>query len=376
MLYEAYDAYRHNFDRQLGDRTKTVGASEIGQCERQTFWRKFEGTKKGVERDKDYEQDWGAQVRGVVMEFAYWAPAMRQMYGNDFIYGGTEQEKFIKGYLSATPDGLLINRKYDCLKEVGVRNIKSDCITVEGKTIDPRTNLVEAKEVNIHQTQVQMGLIREQTKWKPQFACLTYTDASFWSEVDEFAIEFDPFLYKASHERAEHIMTAKNGAALMPEGWITGGKECQFCPFTEACGVERHNIPRKQATPSPQFIAEITDYAQAHNRLAVTAMKVNNGMREIQERIRQRLREKRVQRIPNVVNWYGVAAFKRYINKEIRQELINLGGDPEEFTKMSEPSDRLVIAASPAASRVVKAKRKPKKQSAKKQIAKKRKTKR
>lgn len=370
MLLEAYEDFYEVFRKDLGDRSGTVGASEIGHCARQTFWRKNEGTKKGVKRDDDFEEDWGASIRGIVMEFAFWVPALRKKHGDNLLFAGTEQNKLTKGYLSCTSDGLLINQPYDLLKHLGVKNIRSGEVAAECKTIDPRTNLVEAKEVNIYQVVTQLGLYRDCTPYKPEYGWLTYTDASFWSEVDEFAIKFDSFMYNAAHERAEEIITAKSGRDLAPEGWITGGKECSFCPFVGACGVARGGVPRGSKKASPQFAAEMTDVAVAYNKAKIAVAKIEVEMKKLEVDIKKRLKEKGVRRIENVLNWYNVAAPVRYQNKEIREAFIELGGDPEEFTKTGIPSDRLVIAATPAASRVVKGKtnrRKPVKTKTRKQ---------
>jgi hypothetical protein len=353
MLADAYLEFYQIFERSLGDRSGTVGASEIGQCARQTFWRKNYGKAKGVEQDDDYESDWGARIRGVIMEFVYWVPALRKKYGADLLFAGTEQEKLISGHLSATPDGLLINRPYDALREFGIKNINSDCITMECKTIDPRTNLVTAKETNIYQVNTQIGLFRETTKYQPEYGLLTYTDASFWSEVDEFPIQFDPMMYQAAHERATDIITAKDGRDLMPEGWVTGGKECSFCPFTKACGVERRGVPYGQRKASPQFVAEISDRAKEHNVIKIDIERKEAELKTIQLQIKTRLKEKGIRRIPNVVNWYEVAAPVRYQNKEIRQAFAELGGDSDDYMTIGEPSDRLVVSATPDTKRVV-----------------------
>lgn len=355
MLAEVYEQFYKTLEKDMGDRTRTVGASEIGSCARQTVWIKNKGTSKGVDEDEDYEHDWGARIRGTIMEQAFWEPALRAKYGADLLYAGVNQITFKKGYLSATPDGLLINQPYDALKHLGVKNIKSDCMTVEGKTIDPRTNLVEAKETNIYQINTQLGLIRELTPYKPEYGLLTYTDASFWSEVDEFPVKFDPFMYQAAHTRAADIMTAKHGKELAPEGWISGGKECSFCPFTKACGVERRGIPKGSKQASPQFAAEMEDMAKGYNKIKLNVAKQAAELKTIEVAIKDRLRSKGVRRIENVVNWYNVAAPVRYANKKIREAFVEAGGDIEEFTGVGEPSDRLVIAATPAASRVVKA---------------------
>ena len=57
------------------------------------------------------------------------------------------------------------------------------------------------------------------------------------------------------------IMTATEPPA--PEGWIAGGAECRYCPFTIACGVERRNLPFQDNDVDPQFAAEMKDAALA-----------------------------------------------------------------------------------------------------------------
>jgi len=50
------------------DRTQTIGASEIGQCARKTYWIKNEiDHKHAVARDPDYIDGWGATVRGSIL---------------------------------------------------------------------------------------------------------------------------------------------------------------------------------------------------------------------------------------------------------------------------------------------------------------------
>jgi hypothetical protein len=58
------------------DRTQTIGASEIGQCARKTFWIKNEiDPKHRAERDAEYQDGWGAKIRGTIMENEFWTPA-------------------------------------------------------------------------------------------------------------------------------------------------------------------------------------------------------------------------------------------------------------------------------------------------------------
>jgi hypothetical protein len=353
MLSDVYNSYITSLDRIFDhDRTKSVGASEIGSCSRQTFWVKNKDTKKGAEIDPDYVHDWGARIRGTLMEKVFWEPALRAKYGDKLLFAGKDQRTFQVGRLSATPDGLLIDQPYDSLKEFGIKDCKGQFM-IEGKTVDPRTSLVEAREAHIFQAQTQLGLVRELTPYKPVYSLITYTDASFWSEVDEFVIQFDPVLYERAKQRADNIMTARHGKDLKPEGWIGGGKQCQFCAYVKACGVIRRGVPYGTKQASPQVVAEVTDLAKEANSISIKMKKEADKLRDLQDDIKGVLRSKGVRRIPNVVNWYSVAAPTKYHNKELRNAFVELGGDLEEFTYEGPETDRLVIAATPAASRVV-----------------------
>lgn len=350
MLRQIIDQYAASLNREWNyDRSKSVGASEIGQCARKTYWMKAEGTKRGVQRDPDWEDKYGARIRGTVMESAFWQPAMEARFGDNLLRSGDAQITLKLGNLSATPDALVINQPRDAMKDIGVIDIGSDCFMAECKTIDPRTNLIEAKAENLFQVHVQLGLTRELTEYKPVFDLLSYMDASFWSEIIEYPVEFDPEIYQAAKDRATVIMSAGHASELPPEGWIAGGKECSFCPFVRPCGVERRSVPQNNVKATPQFVAEITDYCVEANRLETALEADQIRLRSIQQTIKDRLREKGVKRIQGVVNWYEVAGSTHYGSKAMRERLTELGEDAEEFANVGNPSDRLVIAAMPAA---------------------------
>ena len=159
------------------DRLNTIGASEVGQCARKMFWLKNENdTAHRADRDPEYRDTWGARVRGTVFEDSFWEPAMRARFGDRLRFAGKDQKTFVHGFLSATPDGMLDELTEEEKAEIGT---KADCVMVECKTSDPRTNLAAAKPVNVFQTQVQMGLVREMTLNRPTHSILSYTDAEF-----------------------------------------------------------------------------------------------------------------------------------------------------------------------------------------------------
>lgn len=347
LIANALNEYAVSSNRTWAtDRSQTVGASEVGQCARKVYWLKNEDDPvHGVARDPEYVDGWGARMRGTVFENAFWEPALRAKYGERLRYAGAEQQTFIKGFLSATPDGLLIDMEPDA-----VAPGSGSEITVECKTADPRTNLSEAKPENVYQTHVQMGLMRDLTVYKPTHSVLSYTDASFWNEGREFVIAFDPKVYEAAQARAAKIMTATSAADLRPEGWVAGGRECEYCPFTKACGIQRRSVT-EQATPAdPQFIAELSDLARQLKRYEAVGKTADTNARDIQDQIKSRLQAKGLRRIVGFgtsITWSSVKGRPSWDNKRLREAAANAGVPISQFETTGEPTDRLVVTVQP-----------------------------
>lgn len=353
MISEALDAYANSSNKVWStDRSQTVGASEVGQCARKVFWTKNEGDPVyGAPRDPEYVDTWGARVRGTVMENELWFPAMAAKFGERLLFAGPAQQTFVSGFLSATPDGLITRLLPGELADLP----EGGCVTAECKSADPRTNLSEAKAENIYQTHVQMGLIREQTEHKPTHSVLSYMDASFWNEVKEFVIPFDPTVYETAKKRAAHIMTATEASELKPEGWIAGGRECEYCPFTRACGIQRRSVPNSDVKADPQFVAEMADLALQAKRFEIERDRNEAALRETQQDIRDRLRAHGVRKIPGIVNWSHVKGRQAYNNKAIQQAAISAGIDIEQYSTVGDPTDRLTISVIPAESQTASA---------------------
>lgn len=354
LIAKALDEYAQvrptKFDAD--ERMNTVGASEIGQCIRKTYWLKNEDNPPiAVARDPEYQDSWGARQRGTVFEDRFWVPAMRAKFGKRLKYAGRYQKTFQHGFLSATPDALITDLtneerlQVDLPAVIGRPAAAQNCILAECKTADPRSNLVEAKDVNVFQAHVQLGLVRETTIWKPLVCVISYTDASFWSEVKEFRVVYDREIFQNAQARATKIMTSTSLDEIPPEGWIAGGAECKYCPFTKACGIERRNLPfADDDTPvDPQFAAEIRDMALEIKRLETERDESDAGMRGLQDLLKTRLREKGLRKIPGIVSWSSVKGRSGYDNKQIQAAAVAAGVDIEQYANMGEPSDRLSI---------------------------------
>jgi len=334
MIREALNQYAATIGRQfMHDRTKTVGASEIGLCARRVHW-----LKHSTAEDDGYVDTLG--TRGSVMESAFWYPALRMKFGEKLLYAGPEQKTFIDTPLSATPDGLLTGLNGTELKSFGVKQCSS-CILVESKTIDPRVNLRTAKAENEYQVQVQLGLVRKMTAHKPTYALISYIDASFWNEVTEFVIKFDAEVYATARKRATLILLQDE--LPKPEGYISGGKECEYCPYAKRCGSVRRDVPNTDAPVDPQFAAEIIDMCRKLATIKDDVATLTSSVKEQQEAIKERLREKGVRNIPDVVRWSAVKARESYDYPKLRDAAERLGLDISKFETVGEATDRLQV---------------------------------
>jgi hypothetical protein len=349
MIAAALANYAIATARVFEDRAQSVGASEVGQCARKVFWLKNEDDPAhNAPRDSDYVDTWGARTRGTYFEQYFWEPALRRQFGDNLLYAGADQQTLTSEFLSATPDGLLINLPRDALAALGIADIGADrSLLVECKTVDPRSALHEAKPEHAFQAQCQLGLIRELTRHRPEYALISYSDASFWNEGREFAIGFDKTIFTGAKARARRIMTATVAEELPPEGWIAGGGECRYCPFTRACGRQRHDVPRRTVDkPDPQFVAEIADMARAIKQQETESEAASAKLRQLQHEIRERLRARGVNRIEDdgvSVVWSSVKGRPSFDMKGIREAAAAAGIDLSRFETVGDPTDRLTI---------------------------------
>jgi hypothetical protein len=324
------------------DRSLTVGASEIGACERKVWY-----IKHAEEQDKDHLDRWGATQRGNLIEQHLVVPALRAHFGKKLLWAGDDQTTLVNGTLSATPDGLLTGLKRDALKHHDIKDIGADCILVEIKSIDPRANLAKEKHQHRLQTITQLGLVRLKTPYKPNYALLVYIDASFHDEVSEFVIAFDPKVFALMQTRASKILAAAGPKDLKPEGYIAGANECQTCAFKDACGIERHTLPSekfKGKPVDPQRVAEMTDLCRQVQIAEAAEEKYAAAVKAQQEVIRGRLREWDIRTVPGVVTLSGVKGRTSYDNEGLRAAAAAAGIDVERFMRIGEPSSRLLIS--------------------------------
>ena len=128
-----------------------------------------------------------------------------------------------------------------------------------------------------------------------------------------------------------------------PEGWISGGKECGYCPWQKSCAEMRGGVPLSEDPVDEQFKAEIIDLCKQANRLQVKAKADNEALKDLQDQIKTRLRDKGVRKVPGVVNWYTVRGRDSYDVEAMVQELERRKVDVEKFKTTGEPTNALAV---------------------------------
>ena len=244
---DIFNRYYHDNPKSWDyDRKLSVGASSAFQCIRKSHFDKNPKYKQ----DESYIESWGAFQRGNMMEDDYIVPAMYHAEDHKVSQGflanaGPDQRTLLKDVLSATPDGLIVDLAPNALQAYGIEDIDGDCVVMEMKSIDPRVQLSEPKEIHVGQTQVQMGLIQDDpdVPFKPMYAVLVYVDCSFFDNVKVFVVKFDPRAYKTAHKRSKKIMNFDLDITdFMAEGKINN--QCDLCNYRDACAeVTKDGIP-------------------------------------------------------------------------------------------------------------------------------------
>lgn len=331
MIKEALHAFVTDNQRQFThDRTKTIGASEIGQCARKLWFLKH------GEKDESHVDRWGASERGNLIE-ALWTRAMREHAGRGKLhYAGHTQRTFFdpESPLSATPDGVL---------ELDERDYLLEC-----KSIDPRARIERIRPEHEAQVQVGMGLVNLCTRYAPREAIVSYIDASFLDEVREFRVPFDPQVFDNLRSRAHAIMGANDADRIRPEGVIAGGQECEYCPFVKQCSAMRSSaVPAREAgdLDAKQY-ALLVRLAKERAHHVAAIEEIERNKREAEQGIKDILRDAETRRVdtPEVrVIWSALKGRPSWDWPKLRVAAAKAGLDLAPFETTGNPSDRLEI---------------------------------
>jgi hypothetical protein len=279
------------------DRSKTLGASEVFACLRQSFFK-----KTNAEKDKDYKESWGATHRGNLLEDHFVVPAMDKFLpeGVDYVGAGDQQKTFvdIKSKLSSTPDGLISGVSMDALLKYGIKDLGADCFVLEIKSVDPRVNLKTEKAIHRGQSIVQLGMINQYTDYKPKYAVILYVDASFLDNISVFVVEFDQGVYDNAKLRADKVFSATKASDLPAEGKIL--YSCDLCAFTSACAkATESSMPpaQKNYKYGKEDIVSMRELAEKKTDAGRREKEAKEEKDKVNEEIKEFLRQRGIRRV-------------------------------------------------------------------------------
>lgn len=349
MIKRALDQYAaaSNKDWAL-DRGLTLGASAVGQCCRKVWFEKNSDDPDSPQPDPEFVDSYGAKVRGSVIEESFWVPALRHTYGDKLIWAGSDQKTLVLDLLSATPDGLLVDQPRDALAHLGVADIEGSEVVVESKSLDSRFNVDNLPKIeNAYQVIVQIGLIRALTRFKPTYGVISYIDAGWWDVCHEYVVKFDPAVFETAKLRARDIMLAQSANDLKPEGMIAGGKDCNYCAFTRACGAARASfVPREEKPLDPATTDLIANQAKLVSALEESAGNYASAARTAKARLRDMLAEAGTRRVEGEgvkIRWTSTKGRAGFNNAALKEAAAAAGIDLTQFETRGAEGDQLVI---------------------------------
>ena len=333
MIKEALEAYAKARERTWPhDRRKSVGASEIGQCARKTWF-----SKHDTAVDNDYLDRWGAKTRGHLIE-DFWQKALRQHFGLGHVhYAGRYQKTFFDDAspLSATPDAVVVVPE----KKL---SFVTDC-----KSLDPRAAMHQARPEHVFQVQVQLGLVRSQTRYQPAYGVLTYIDASFLDEIKEHIVKWDAGVFEQARERARQIMTHEDPARIKPEGVIAGGAECEYCPYRSRCAEMRAGaVPKHDLKVAHPDMHEISRLAHARGRAKDEIERLEMQAKGHEQAIKELLQKNGTRRAEGDgvrVVWSSIKGRPSWDWPGLRSAAESAGLDLATYERVGDPSDRLQV---------------------------------
>ena len=196
---------------------------------------------------------------------------------------------------------------------------------------------------------MQMGLIRETTEWKPEFAVVLYINASWLDDIRPFTVEYDEQVYQIGRERARKVFEVDSPALLGAEGKLDG--MCAYCPFQKACAEvsvkrvppRREPLKKKEVEAQDTALLEELDELVRENEILKRAKKeTERALEESNEAIRQKLIASHESRAVGQ-GWkvsYTTVAGKKTLSKE---KLEAAGLDPNDFMSEGAGFEKLTV---------------------------------
>lgn len=347
-------AFALAMSRRVGfdaDRSKRIGASEIGRCGRAVMLGKF-----GIAPDDSYKPTSGFAVRGDVMEDNWSAPLVEtwvKANGGELLYAGQANQITLQGKnvpLSATPDGLAIKVARDILKPFGVADIgKARAFVPELKSIDPNYRDDKLpKDEHVSQTLAQLGMIRMGTEHKPEWGAVVYIDASDYFKFHIHPVKWEEKRFKGLVVRAKRLLAVKDPNQIPPEGKIAGGRECNTCPWAKQClgflpwvpDEDPRQLPSKDIAEVEKTMAKVYKAKQAVEDAAQSKRDAEAELFTVLANKKRRFVMGKKYKVSATTR----AGQNRYDIGKLVAALKKKGGDPEKCRALTKPGASIDVA--------------------------------
>lgn len=326
-----------------GGRLKTVGASEVFGCIRKAWYAKHK-----PELENQDNKNWGILERGNIIENLFAVPTLRDIFGEqNCLYMGEDQETFVDGKASATPDGLLINQPRDIFADDGLPDIgPSQSVGAEVKSFDVRANLYAAKTIHDGQAIMQLGMFRRKSAHKPDYSMLLYINSGDLTDLRPFPVTYNEGTYQAGLARAGRVYLATDAYELPAEGVHTD--QCKFCPFVDTCRkTEIDRFPSHVSNYTSNEIAAARSYALEYDKASKDEKEAEKRKSEVGENIRRFLADVGTKGIEDAdfkLTYSLMPNGKEALDKEALDEFLKQHGTSvEDFMVGGKPYTRLTV---------------------------------
>ena len=294
MIREALAEYAETVARTFEAREQTVGASDVGRCARAVYFEKNEGDPAfGAPRNPDSRRQLGrasardhlraARLGACLAGDVRRAPAVCRRASRKRSRSGSCQRhpRCADRRLRGRRAGAARRSRYR-RRRLAHRRVQDHRPARQARraAARPRFSGAGAARPDPCADPAPAGTRRHQLHRRLASGIVTY----------EFPIRRDPAVFETAQRRAQQILTARSAAALAPEGWIAGGRECERCPFSRACGNMRAAVPAQAGKPSAQLTAEVVALAREAKRHEAELDAATAAFRSTQNEIKERLR--------------------------------------------------------------------------------------
>lgn len=204
-----------NTDSGLGDRSKYIGSSDIGQCPKKAFFGKK--TKETHELKQLLIFERGHVAEGIVRNGLANNPHAIS-FKEQVEIQGTGKLSYIKTHIDFIVD------------------FPQECVVIECKTISSPLPNNQPRESWIYQVQLQLGLLRATSNRECRGIIVAFNLNT--GEAFEFNVDYNEKFFNIAVDRASSLWESVQ-SNIEPEGEI--GDLCTYCSFKSQCQTLQRN---------------------------------------------------------------------------------------------------------------------------------------